>query len=38
VLDAVRECTFKPITNEKKPSGKSSRIYSLPRKVRTDRD
>ena len=34
----MKECTFKPKTNEGIPSGRESKIYKLPRVVRTDRD
>lgn len=34
----MKECTFKPITNEGIASGSESKMYKLPRVVRTDRD
>jgi hypothetical protein len=37
-VEGMKECTFKPITNEGAPSGSESKIYKLPRVVRTDRD
>jgi len=37
-IKAMKECTFKPVTNEGVPSGIESKIYKLPRAVRTDRD
>ncbi len=37
-VKAMKECTFKPVTNERAPSGNESKIYKLPRVARTDKD
>jgi len=37
-IKAMKECTFKPVTNERVPSGVESKIYKLPRTSRTDKD